>query len=445
MLVAFGGVLAALGLYLAFVIRIRRQTLRVVRRRGRVPASSASPFQIRSGEFPGTISIADYFHSLQLLGGSLSLQSLLTAVLERYGLSLALPFALLIPADLLPLDNRYLVKPKALAESLMSSVCLGGICVMAKEIGRHAHFELTADGENHQGEPHSAVDKMERGSGDARVLEVLGRQENVIEMDAVEMLVEKIKMKYGLDPRGVPREISPASLPGLRFGNTGLPYLFEVDQERKNEVMSTICNRLCGNVLLHEPGVSDSAFVAVVAGCRATTLEDFIELLEKTGHRVSMEIRTNITSMGIGLSVLDRHDPTTEALNVPMCFPIRTNIVVPVPKTGNAGSREFQRHTELVSLMTHAAVFVEIAGPIIQYAKLEWCLNVNGMTGFQGALRSFTPNRLFPESIALHALIANLVQVSAVWQDPGKQTLARTSFTRPIYFPVGKSVPELLA
>ena len=444
MLVAFGGVLAALGLYLAFVIRIRRQTLRVVRRRGRVSAASSSPFQIRSGEFPGTISIVDYFHSLQLLGGSLSLQSLLTAILERYGLSLALPFALLLPADLLPLDNRYLVKPKALAESLMSSVCLGAICVVAKEIGRHAHFELTADGENHQGEPHSAVDKMERGTGNARVFEVLGRQENVIEIDVVDMLVERIKMKYGLDPRGVPREISPASLPGLRFGNTGLPYLFEVDQERMNEVMSTICNRLCGNVL-HEASVSGSAFVAVVEGSRATTLEAFIELLEKVGHRVSMEIRTNITSMGIGLSVLDRHDPTTEALNVPMCFPIRTNIVVPVHQTGNAGSQEFQRHTELVSLMTHAAVFVEITGPIVKYAKLEWCLNVNGMTGFQGAFRTFTPNRLFPESIALHALIANLVQVSKVWQDPGKQIQARTLFTRPIYFPVGKSVLELLA
>ena len=385
--------------YVVFALRLGR-TLRVVRIVGR--QSSAPGFFGVDRGWTGTCGLQEYFESLQLMGGTLSLQALLAVVLERFGLSLALPFALLIPSNLFELDRNSLVKPKALAGSLMSSVCLGGICAVAKELGQHARIELTASGgEDGSGRTAKlqAVGKMLAGSNNANVLDALRPWGNELELESIRSVVDAMREGQGPDePRGVlPKEISPANLPGLRFGNANLEYMFTVDQERTNEVLSTVCNRLCGNMLLDQQGGEAGKFGVRVAGRLCTTLEDFISALEKD-HRVTFEIRTNITSMGIGLSILDDAQKAEEALNVPICFPIKTNIIIPEATMTGA----FRKHEELVSLMTHAAVFVKVAGPIVNDALLEWCLNVNGMTGFQGVGGVSRPWQTAPGAYVVH-------------------------------------------
>jgi len=176
-----GGLVSVLiSVYVVFALRLRRRTLRVVRRSHNV----SNPRNVSSGLFgvdrgwARTCGLEDYFESLQLLGGTLSLQALLAVVLERYGLSLALPFAILIPSGLFELDQNSLVKPKALARSLMSSVCLGGICAVAKELGQHTRIELTGGDGGEGGERRAnllAVGKMRAGSGNVNVLDALRR------------------------------------------------------------------------------------------------------------------------------------------------------------------------------------------------------------------------------------------------------------------------------
>ncbi len=397
-----GGLVSVLiSVYVVFALRLRRRTLRVVRRSHNV----SNPRNVSSGLFgvdrgwARTCGLEDYFESLQLLGGTLSLQALLAVVLERYGLSLALPFAILIPSGLFELDQNSLVKPKALARSLMSSVCLGGICAVAKELGQHTRIELTGGDGGEGGKRRAnllAVGKMRAGSGNVNVLDALRREGNVVELESIGGVVDAIQKTHGPGPRGtVPKEISPANLPGLRFGNINLEYLFSVEQERTNEVLSTICNRLCSNMIL-AGGTGKVEFGVRTAGRLHTTLEDFMTALEKD-HKVTIEIRTNITSMGIGLSILDDGQDPAEALNVPICFPMKTNIIPEATTTGM-----FRKHEEIVSLMTHAAVFVRVEGPIVKDALLEWCLNVNGMTGFQGVGGVSRPWQTTPDACVVH-------------------------------------------
>mmetsp|Transcript_6345 Transcript_6345/g.17541 ORF Transcript_6345/g.17541 Transcript_6345/m.17541 type:complete len:549 (-) Transcript_6345:55-1701(-) len=396
---AVGGALLAVlaSVYVAFALRLRRRTLRIIRRGSWKPRKPSGFFGVGGG-WPKTCSLEDYFESLQLTGGKISLQALLAVVLERYGLTMALPLGMLIPSGLFQLDRNSLVKPKALAGSMMSSVCLGGICAVAKELGQHSRIELTG-GEGGERKPKLlAVGKMLEGSGNADVLDALHPQGNVVELEAIGSVVSAMRKKHATSvPRGVvPKEISPTNLPGLRFGNINLEYLFSVDQERTNEVLSTICNRLCGNMLLPGGTGQEDGFKVRMAGKLHTTLEHFMSALEKD-HTVTIEIRTNITSMGVGLSVLDDVQTPAEALNVPLCFPIKTNIIPEAVATG-----VFRKHEEIVSLMTHAAVFVRVEGPIVKDALLEWCLNVNGMTGFQGVGGVSRPWQTTPGTYVVH-------------------------------------------
>lgn len=93
---AVGGALVAVlaSVYVAFALRLRRRTLRIIRRGSWKPRKPSGFFGVGGG-WPKTCSLEDYFESLQLTGGKISLQALLAVVLERYGLTMALPVGML--------------------------------------------------------------------------------------------------------------------------------------------------------------------------------------------------------------------------------------------------------------------------------------------------------------------------------------------------------------
>lgn len=223
--------------------------------------------------------------------------------------------------------------------------------------------------------------------------------------------------------------------PDLCFGNGGLPSLCSDAQATKNTAIAVVCNRLMTNSLIgrfespeipSEPFAArltawsddrsqlrthDSARMGGEAGSNVaggsmqtprengevTSLEDFVEALEKHGHTVRMHIASCTTSFGIGLSVRQEESngggDHCSYTQIPLAYPI---------ETGLFAKDERGKDAKTTTLMAHASIYLDIDGPFVT-AQLEWCLSIAGFTGWLPRNTVARPWQLTPGSLNFHS------------------------------------------
>lgn len=344
-----------------------------------------------SGSFPEIKfeSMAEYMGSLSLESGALSIESILVSILDRFGLTLALPLALLIPStwkksyDRKDVETKFLPFPRRLIGAALSTKSLGATCEIVKEIG-YDMFARGKEAAHAEKQRYGAVQLLLLGSNPKSDNGLSKEIREVFQMDAagLEDVSRKILLCKEAEALQPPKEVHPA-LVGLHFGNYGLKSLYSPKEESINAVVSCICNRLVGNVLQNTHlmnGAHDSCDeifrVVLENGENIDTLEGFFQALEIMGHSVSLSLRTNITSMGLGLCVAYGTAKDSVYAQIPICYPLKTGLTMRKKDSS-------LDHREAITLMTHGACFVKISGPLLKNVELEWCLNITGMTGFQ--------------------------------------------------------------
>ncbi|KIY94459.1 hypothetical protein MNEG_13503 [Monoraphidium neglectum] len=210
-------------------------------------------------------------------------------------------------------------------------------------------------------------------------------------------------------------EPRPASqlLPDLCIGNGGLHLTFPAAGTAVCGLMAQVFNRLTGNAMRGLPrapgllpeGSADDVTVASPFLVRVTpdgpavsTVEDLVRELEGQGYEIEITLRSNITSFSYGLSVRAEDGGW---LQVPIAYPLRT---------GLWARDERGRTLDVLTLMPHASVVVSVTGGgpggrgggdsggpdsgggggdgaggdggLLPDFALEWCLNINGFTGW---------------------------------------------------------------
>lgn len=406
-LVVFLILLVIAFVYRKTILEIRKKRWRLNRRRlrcdspdvvgelfGRAPTNSLLRYfeldPCVSAQFPGIVfeSMAEYMSSLSLESGALSIESILISILDRFGLTLALPLALLLPStwkksyDRKDVETKFLPFPRRLIGAALSTKSLGAVCEIVKELG-YDSFAREKEAAHTGKQRYGAVQLLLWGSNpksDRGLSNEVGM--SFLLNDVTLKDVSNRILGKAAEQSQSPKEIHPAFI-GLYFGNHGLDPLYSPEEECINAVVSCLCNRLVGNALQKtsllngRQASSDGVFyVELEDGVRVHTLEGFFEALEEQGHTVSLTMRTNVTSMGLGLSVASGTGEDVEYAQIPICYPLKTGLTI-------RKKDSTLEHCEAMTLMTHGACFVKITGPLLKHVELEWCLNITGMTGFQ--------------------------------------------------------------
>lgn len=333
-------------------------------------------------------SLGEYMNSLSLESGALSIESALISILDKFGLTLALPLALLVPStwkksyDSKDVEAKFLPFPRRLIGAALSTKSLGAICEIVKEIG-YDSLVRTGDASDCEKKRHGAVELLLMGSNPKSDHGLSNIVDLAFHMD--EKSLHDVTQEILCDDKEgeSPKQIHPAFI-GLYFGNQGLDPLYSPEEEAVNAVVSCLCNRLVGNALrgtqsMLDPNLNVSSelfHVTFEDEENIVTLDRFFEALEMMGHSVSLTMRTNITSMGLGLSVAPGGGEGVKHAQIPICYPLKTGLAM-------RKKSDSLEHTEAMTLMTHGACFVRITGPLLKNVELEWCLNITGMTGFQ--------------------------------------------------------------
>ena len=341
--------------------------------------------------------------------------------MDRFGPSIALPLALFAPnswkKEIQLKDVHQVVPyPEALLSAALSTKSLGTVCEVAKQLGVNA-FERQVTREAEMRKENGGEHKSINGGGSGKkygALDLLCIGSNPKNDGGISSLVSRIffrlqkaeldEMAMSLALEKAMEDCVPAKealihpvFPGLHFGNGGLRQVYNQKDVIVNSIMSVVCNRLMANALIgssfgdnvegrFEVRVENDQFQRTV-----TTLEDLIEALEDCGHTVDLRMTSNITSMGVGMSVKDANGDSTFA-QIPLAYPLATGLVY----------RKNQLHKEAVTLMTHGAMFLRVRGPIANF-HLEWCLNVTGTTSFQPVQGPARPWQQDPLASVKHA------------------------------------------
>ena len=363
-------------------------------------------------------SLGEYVGSLSLQS-SFNVESILVSVLERFGLVIALPLALFLPRTwrkkelhVKDLEKKILpFAPESMIVSALSTKSLGCLCEVIKELGyssfakqepladleknvmsqkqKYRSMELLGCGSNpkHDSGLHSKIDDASDGGF-------------VVDRESLKRLVDDlVAAKCPDDTNESPKEIHPA-LEGLYFGNQGLGSVYSIEEEATNAVASSICNKLAANALrgtrlLHANShFSHKQFTVIMQSESIQSLENFFDALERSGHVVSIVMRTNITSMGVGLSAKCEDGSFAQ---IPLAYPLKTGLSI-------KKHSDSLLNKEAVTLMTHGACFVKIEGPLFKNVELEWCLNVTGFTGFQPVGGVLRPWQADPKASVYHSV-----------------------------------------
>jgi hypothetical protein len=361
-------------------------------------------------------SLGEYVGSLSLQS-SFNVESILISVLERFGYVIALPLALFLPRTwrkkelhVKDLEKKILpFAPESMIVSALSTKSLGCLSEVIKELGygsfakqapladlekhvksdkqKYRSMELLGCGSNpkHDSGLHSKIDD---GSGGGFVLCT----------ESLKQLVDHlVAAKCPSDAQDPPKEIHPA-LEGLYFGNQGLGSVYSIEEEATNAVASSICNKLAANALRGTQLIQESShfshtmFTVIMQNESVSSLENFFDALERSGHVVSIVIRTNITSMGVGLSAKCEDGSFAQ---IPLAYPLKTGLSI-------KSSPDSLLNKEAITLMTHGACFIKIEGPLFKNVELEWCLNVTGFTGFQPVGGVLRPWQADPKASVCH-------------------------------------------
>lgn len=195
-----------------------------------------------------------------------------------------------------------------------------------------------------------------------------------------------------------PKPIHPL-FPDLAVGNCGLKRMCSTAQSGVNAVMAALFNRLAANALIgvhSSPALPEQPFtVEVDVPCsegpgsvrqspvsftlHVSSVEGLIDALVRAGHAVDIYITSNITSFGLGLCIDDSkirgggdetRGITPSWTQVPVAYPLSTGLYA-LDEQGN--------EIDVVTLMVHSAVHVDIKGPAVN-CHIEWCLSIEGQS-----------------------------------------------------------------
>lgn len=403
-------------IYRRIVSRIRRKRVQLVRRRKKKDSDTRTWFTknkmlryfaldpVVCSAYGGVQfeSLGEYMDSLES-ENPFSIEAVLISIMDRFGLAIALPLALFVPQKWkqtihLKDVEQVLPYPEILLGSLLSTKSLACICEVVKQFG-HGSFTSKPVEDGGQAR-YSAMDLLVIGSNpksDFGLSEMLkGRNVFHLSQRMLNRMTSRLAGdKYPVDAKD-PKEIHSV-FEGLYFGNQGLAPLFSPKEEMTSAVVSSLCNKLIANALIGTSMTplesSQGLFRVRVGGKTVQSLEGLFAVLEKMGHDVTCTMRTNVTSMGVGLSALCEDGMFSQ---IPLAYPLKTGLTIPKSETRPV-------YDEAVTLMTHGAVFIRIQGPLIQNAEIEWCLNVTGLTGFQPVGGVHRPWQTDPQAFVVHA------------------------------------------
>lgn len=447
--------------------------------------------EIATADCPGLkiTSLGEYMASLKP-HGAISLQRALISIMEKYGLRVALPLALFAPPSWKKESNvmgPFANTPYAglLLSNMLSTLGLMSVSTVAHQqnidarkyaakvaaMATPASAAAAAAKAAAAGVAEKLPDKPELNAVKAKLkkctaleLMVLGsnpatdnglssRVTNPFTLPQDMATAAGLKTPFAppgskLAPAPEPSLIHPF-FPDLASGNGGLLRECSVDQVQINKVVCSLFNRLAANSLVGvkaSSAVPQKPFVvrfpvtcsAAESGgdnfIEVTSVEGLVETLESSGHTVKMHMRSNMTSFGAGLSVREEskaksegEESTTTWTQIPLAYPLSTGLYAR-DKDGN--------DVDVVTLMQHAAILLSVTGPLIT-AEVEWCLSIEGMTGWIPAGGVYRPWAVGPHAVTYHA-------TDALAGSAGRRAALRLTTASAAVLNVAGSVGEML-
>jgi hypothetical protein len=352
-------------------------------------------------------SLGDYMASLDA-NGKISIQKALISIIERSGLRIALPLALFAPepwtreSDVVGAFNK---SPYAalLVSNMLSTLGLISVSTVAQRqnIDAKKYTErakgqaatetvveaarTVVDTNNEQKTKLKALQLMVIGSNPTAYGGLSSRLVNPFHLvndfpAATGSTIHELLVTSDQTPLPAPEPVLINDIfPDLANGNGGCMMAVSEGQAKVSQVFAIICNKLAANSLV---GLNVSkmepkeAFTVLVPGQTTPidSVEDLIEALEKCSHTTTVRIFANTTSFGAGLCIKEKDSNETDYkyTQIPLAYPL---------STGLYAQDENGEDVDVITLMQHAAVQLHVSGPLIT-AQVDWCLSVNGMTGW---------------------------------------------------------------
>jgi hypothetical protein len=365
-------------------------------------------------------SLGEYMASLDA-NGTVSLQKALISIMEHSGLRVALPLALFAPApwtkesDIMGAFNN---SPYAalLVSNMLSTLGLISVSTVAQRQnidakryteraeGRAVAAEVVqaaragtdpvsdTNGNSNKGTggkkiKYKALELMVHGANPNTDGGLSSRLPNPFHLikdfpTATSSTITDLLITSDQTPLPAPEPVLINDLfPDLAKGNGGCTMAVSKGQEKVNQVIAILCNKLASNSLVglgvssYEPKQNFIVKVpSQTSGGKEETadvdsVEGFIEALENCGHTATVRIFANTTSFSVGLCVKESDATYTQ---IPLAYPL---------STGLYAHDENGDDIDVVTLMQHAAVQLRVAGPHLT-AQVDWCLSINGMTGW---------------------------------------------------------------
>lgn len=161
------------------------------------------------------------------------------------------------------------------------------------------------------------------------------------------------------------RPIPPGG--GVRFRNTGLPFLQSEPCRRRNALLAQVFNRLAANLL--------SARSWSLEGSGSS--RELLKALQGLGWRVRARLRSSVASFGMGASL---PLPAGGWAQVPLALPLRTGLLEPAERP--AADLQEQR-----MLLPHSCLELELAPPGQPESAsllLQYYQGTEGLCGWEG-------------------------------------------------------------
>jgi len=374
--------------------------------------------KVAAADFPHLpmISVGEYMASLDA-DGKISFQKALISIMERTGLSVALPLALFAPkrwTQETDVVSAFHNSPYAglLVSNMLSTLGLISVSIVAQrqnidakkyterarvlaaaaEITETAHNSAALpDSTNNNTNSNGKTEEKSKRKFNALELMVHGSNPNTDDGLSSRVLtpfhlvddfptatgstITELLITTDQTPLPAPEPVLINELfPDLASGSGGCRMTKSEGQAKVNQVFAILCNKLGSNSLVglgassYEP---KEVFTVHIPGhpTPVDSVEDLVDVLEKCGHTANIRIYANTTSFGVGLCVKEKDSTYTQ---IPLAYPLSTGLYA---KDENGDD------IDVVTLMQHAAMELHVSGPLIT-AQIEWCLSISGMTGW---------------------------------------------------------------
>jgi hypothetical protein len=324
--------------------------------------------EIATADYPQLpmISLGEYMASLDA-DGKISLQKALISIMEHSGLRVALPLALFAPepwtkeTDIIGAFNN---SPYAalLVSNMLSTLGLMSVSIVAQrqnidakkyaertkgraaadktveaartDVASPGNTTINENTEENSQRKFKALELMVYGSNPNTDGGLSSRVPNPFHLvddfpTATGSTITDLLITTDQTPLPAPEPVLISEFfPDLARGNGGCMMVASEGQAKVNEVFAILCNKLASNSLVglgissYEP---KDAFTVQVPGHTTPidSVEDLVEVLEKMGHTVTVQISANTTSFSVGLCVKEKDSTYTQ---IPLAYPLSTGL-----------------------------------------------------------------------------------------------------------------------